>query len=149
GSYGTLDMEPITAGNEGHSMLPVVVSGNTMVTRNLPKNANASRTPDDLVAFDLTSGKELWSKNLVNVSQSIPIAIQNGNVIAIVTGVYEAPPQVFQVSLRNGAAKALGPPYSRALIETPNFSQLYWQGGHVYGAALTNIGKGFLLYDLN
>jgi outer membrane protein assembly factor BamB len=150
GSYGTLDVQDFSLmpASRLHRQYPLVVTGGTLVTRTVPRTVSSARTSNQLVAFDIGTGKELWSKQLVATSNSVPFGIAGKGVVAIVTGTYESPPRVYQLALSTGDAKALGPAYPRALINAPEGSLLYWKDGRVYGVHLYATGPGFLLYAL-
>ncbi|MGH7882343.1 MAG: PQQ-binding-like beta-propeller repeat protein [Candidatus Dormibacteraceae bacterium] len=150
GDWGSLDMHTtVSANGADHRIYHTVVSDNTLVTTTTPTPVTSIRDTNRLVAFDLTSGRERWSKGLGATITGVPVSIDGDSVISLGTGTYDNPPQAFQMSTATGNVATLGSAYPRDLIYKPNISQLHWVNHHIYGVMLNALSASFSIYALS
>lgn len=135
---GRLNAEPV--GGYGRDQYRVVLSHGMLVTATKPRYSGAS---NEIVAFDLDTGKLRWSKSLGLDASSLPFAATEDGVLAINGG----SPQVMRLSWKSGTIRTSTKPYSPLRLDASDYA-LHWGGDAVHGvnvAGMPLVSRAFAL----
>ncbi|WP_084958340.1 PQQ-binding-like beta-propeller repeat protein [Thermoactinospora rubra] len=128
GDFGELDLSGIGVTSQDYPRHHLAVSGDVLVGVTRKRQVTEIRDTNQVVAFDLRSGKVRWAGSLGEKNTAVPVGVDGDTVIAMRTGTAEEPPQAFRMRVSDGRATPMGPPYPRDLIFMPYTSQLTFTG---------------------
>ncbi|WP_203982851.1 outer membrane protein assembly factor BamB family protein [Sphaerisporangium rufum] len=134
GSWGELDMSPLGFGIR-RARYRTMVGADTLVTVTAEQRVNQLRSTNQVVAFDLRSGRPKWTAGLGPETTAVPAAVDRDTVIVMRTGTYEAPPQAYRLKLADGKGGPMGPAYGRDLIYAPAGSLFRFTGKALFMAS--------------
>lgn len=117
-----------------HTRYRVAVAHGLLVatTQDTKSSESKLRTTNRLVAVDLKTGKQRWSKAMAPDLSATLIGEGNGGFLAINDGTFEKPPRIVRFAPADGSMTPVSRPYAQESAEDPitsmNYTGFTWEG---------------------